>query len=181
MDRVVDNITTKLSTEKAAQLDHRILNSEMLRVITDLPVYKTAVPNGLRARVFKASASIWANITTNVTIETRSIENSLPSCLTKSIIVLLHKNGSMDEVEIYPPKALVNVIANLVGGVSCIKIKSLLPGIIPVTQAWFVSERTERQWNAGIPPTLYETEVVGRGVCLSTCQPEMTCDGGIVI
>lgn len=28
--------------------------------------------------------------------------------------------------------------------------------------------------------TLYKTEVVGEGACLSICHKEMACDGGIV-
>lgn len=131
-----------MSEIDAMHPDKRISIEETMAVINALPRNKAAGPDGLRAEFFKANAHQWAKVITNVVIAFRHSSTSIPNCLTKSIIVLLYKNGPPTKVGNYRPIALVNVATKIVSAIYCNRLKPILSYIIPATQKDFVSRHT---------------------------------------
>lgn len=49
MDNIIENITSKITTEQAAEIDKPVETEESLTVLDALPEHKAAGPDGLRA------------------------------------------------------------------------------------------------------------------------------------
>lgn len=76
-----------------------------------------AVPDGLRAELLRSDAHHWAQILINVVNAAHDTNTPLPTCFTKSMILVLYKKGAAENVVDYRQIALVNFVAKMVSTV----------------------------------------------------------------
>ena len=142
IDTLTNTNLPTLSPEATKSLEADITEEEIRVQIDKLPTRKAAGSDGLKAELFKQSPKTWAKILQPVFHRAIHHEQSLPESFRETIIILLYKKGCNLRPENYRPIALINVVAKILSGIHCSRLRRILHTVIPNEQTGFVPNRS---------------------------------------
>ena len=132
----------QLPRSAALSLEAEITEDEIVQQIHRLPCRKAAGKDGLKAELFKLAPRLWAKSLLPIFQDVMLRQGELPKPFRVSIIILLHKKGCTLQPPNYRPIALLNVIAKILSGVHCARLRRVLHTVIPHEQTGFVPNRS---------------------------------------
>ena len=135
LPRVPDNLRHSLEAD--------ISEEDIVAQIKRLPKRKAAGTDGLKAELFQHAPKIWAKILLPIFQKAmNNTDDPLPKPFRESLIILLYKKGCPMKPENYRPIALLNVIAKILSGIHCARLRPALEAVIPNEQTGFVPRRS---------------------------------------
>ena len=135
LPRIPDNLRLALEED--------ISEEDIVTQIKRLPKRKAAGTDGLKAELFQHAPKLWAKILRPIFQSAiNNTDEPLPKPFRESIIILLYKKGCPMRPENYRPIALLNVIAKIMSGIHCERLRPALESVIPNEQTGFVPKRS---------------------------------------
>ena len=142
LDALTNTNLPSLSTEAATTLEADITVEEITQQIERLPNRKAAGSDGIKAELLKQSPKLWAKVLQPVFHRAIHHDQRLPRSFRETIIILLYKKGCNLQPENYRPIALINVVAKILSGIHCQRLRRVLHSIVPNEQTGFVPKRS---------------------------------------
>jgi hypothetical protein len=136
----LDKITPKVSNEMNEMLTAQFSAEDVRKAVFSIGDLKAPGPDGLHALFYK---KFWHLVGEDITAAVLQAinEKSIPEGWNETIVVLIPKVDSPEEVSQFRPISLCNVVYKIISKMMTARLKVILPDIISPTQSAFVPGR----------------------------------------
>lgn len=140
VEELKETIPYRCTEEERTKLTRVVTEEEIKEVVFNMPSNKSPGPDGYTTEFFKAS---WSIIGKDFTAAVQSFfsKGFLPKGLNSTILALIPKKESAQEMRDYRPISCCNVLYKVISKIIANQLKGTLPQCISYNQSAFVKDR----------------------------------------